>query len=134
MSDQCASDHRLEGLASTTHAALCTGVAASTLNADCAFLGARHHRARSLVIKEEHWHRPGSGSAFAAVVRQIHAPPGAEALDCAWCGLCIGSHPHGLGTRKSWMRKYTWSGSRGFACASGIPVVETSSLPLRMRA
>src|SRR6266403_993683 len=42
MSEQCAIDHRLEGLASTTHAALCTGVAASTLNADCAFLGARH--------------------------------------------------------------------------------------------
>src|SRR5436190_16111762 len=90
MSDQCASDHRLEGLASTTHAALFTGVAASTLNADCAFLGARHHRARSLVIKEEHWHRPGSGSAFAAVVRQIHAPPGAEALDCASVREC---HP-----------------------------------------
>jgi hypothetical protein len=88
MSDRCASDHRLEGLPSNTHAALCTGVAASTQNADCAFLGARHHRAGSLVIKEEHWRRPGSGSAFAAVVRQIHAPSGAEALDWASVREC----------------------------------------------
>jgi hypothetical protein len=88
MSDRCASDHRLEGLASTTHAAPRTGGAASTLNADCAFLGARHHRAGSLVIKEEHAAVQAADPRSRPSCAKCMRPPGAEALDCASVREC----------------------------------------------
>src|SRR6266508_1252351 len=95
MSNPCASDHRLEGLASIAHAALPTGVAASMLSADCAFLGAPHNRAESLRSP-----RKNTSAALAADPRSRPTCPNAHTARRRSSGLrqCSGMSPEPPGS------------------------------------